>query len=218
MVAALVKGFLLGIMLSISVGPVIFSIIKQSINNGHKGGFFFIAGVSASDITMVLLCNLFSAFFESAITHEKIVGTGGSIFLMIMGVYNIFFKKTVATDEGGKLTIKIFKPGELAGIFFSAFFMNILNPGVFIFWLAASATILADAQQQVHPIQYRIIVFAMCLLIVLLADFSKVMLAGKIRQKLTPHNIHIINIVSGAILILFGVALLWGILTNNIPT
>ena len=38
------------------------------------------------------------------------------------------------------------------------------------------------------------------------------MLAGKIRKKLTPHNIHIINRVNGLILIGFGIALIWGLL------
>jgi threonine/homoserine/homoserine lactone efflux protein len=43
-------------------------------------------------------------------------------------------------------------------------------------------------------------------------DFFKVMLAGKIREKLTPHNIHVINRISGVVLIGFGIALIWGIL------
>ena len=218
MIAPLIKGFLLGIMLSISVGPVIFSIIKQSISSGHKGGFFFIAGVSASDITMVLICNLFSQLFESVMSHEKIIGISGSIFLVIMGLYNIFFKKIVVTDDGKLLPLKSFRRSELIGIFFSGYFMNVLNPGVFLLWIAASSTILADSQQAIHPIQYRIIVFVTCLVVVLLVDSSKVMLAGKIRQKLTPHNIHIINRISGLIFIGFGVALIWGILSNTIPS
>jgi small neutral amino acid transporter SnatA (MarC family) len=40
-----------------------------------------------------------------------------------------------------------------------------------------------------------------------------VLLAGKIRNRLTPHNIHIINRVNGIILIVFGFALIWGLLT-----
>jgi small neutral amino acid transporter SnatA (MarC family) len=43
-------------------------------------------------------------------------------------------------------------------------------------------------------------------------DIAKVMLAGKIRKKLTPHNIHIVNRVNGLILIGFGIALIWGLL------
>jgi threonine/homoserine/homoserine lactone efflux protein len=215
MIAAFAKGFALGLLLSISVGPVVFSVIKQSLNNGHKGGFAFIAGVSASDITFVLVCNLFTALFESALTHEVIIGTAGSIFLVILGIYNIFFRK-VAVTEKGTIELKSIRKRELLGIFLSGYFMNLLNPGVLLFWIAASATILADAQQQNHPIQYRIIVFTVCLLIVLIGDIVKVMLAGNIREKLNPHNIHIINIISGIILIIFGVALFWGIFTHKL--
>ena len=215
MVAALVKGLVLGLILSISVGPVIFSIIKHSLNNGHKGGFSFIAGVSASDITVVLICNLFSALFESAITHEIIIGISGSIFLVIMGIYTFFFKK-VQVAEKGTLNLKTMRKREMLGLFLSGYFMNLLNPGVMIFWIAASTTILADSKLQPRPSEYRIIVFAVCLLIVLLADSAKVMLAGNIREKLNPHNIHIINRIAGIIYICFGVGLIWGILTHKI--
>lgn len=216
MIAALAKGFALGLLLSISVGPVIFSVIKQSLSNGHKGGFAFIAGVSASDITCVLICNLFTALFQSVLTHEVILGVAGSIFLICMGVYNIFLKKAGVAGAGA-VAVKSMSTKDMVGIFLSGYFMNLLNPGVLIFWIAASATILADAQQQEKPDEYRITVFAVCLLIVLLADTAKVMLAGSIREKLNPHNIHIIDRISGLIFIGFGVALIWGILTHSLP-
>ncbi|HNP20795.1 MAG TPA: LysE family translocator [Panacibacter sp.] len=215
MVAALAKGLALGLILSISVGPVIFSIIKHSLNNGHKGGFAFIAGVSSSDITIVLACNLFSSLFESAITHEVIIGISGSAFLIIMGIYTIFFKKVTIADKEA-LKLKTMRRREILGVYLSGYFMNLLNPGVMIFWIAASATILADSKQQPDPAGYRVIVFAICLLVVLLADAAKVMLAGNIREKLNPHNIHIINRIAGIIYIGFGVAIIYGILTNKI--
>ncbi|MGI8950135.1 MAG: LysE family translocator [Chitinophagaceae bacterium] len=215
MFPALLKGLTLGLLLSISVGPVIFSILKQSINNGHKGGFAFIAGVSASDITLVFLCNFFTQFFNSALTHEAVFGTIGSIFLMLMGVYNIFFKKTVKIDNE-KLSEQKFHFHQKVAIFLSGYFMNLLNPGVFLFWFAASATILDDSLTTPHPLDYRIIVFATCLLFVLSADVAKVLLANNIRTKLTPHNIHIIDRISGLILIGFGIVLLYGILTGKV--
>lgn len=202
--AALLKGLLLGLMLSISVGPVIFSIIKQSINNGHKGGFAFIAGVSASDITIVLISNLFTEMFDSLLEYKKLIGLGGSILLIVLGIYITFFKK-IKIDEKGLQLIQM-ETHHYIPIFFSGYFMNLLNPGVIGFWLLTSTSLV------VHPFHYRLVVYITCLVIVAGFDFLKVMLAGRIRQKLTPHNIHIINRISGMILMGFGVALLWGVL------
>ena len=204
LIAALLKGLLLGLMLSISVGPVIFSIIKQSINNGHKGGFAFIAGVSASDITIVLLSNLFTEMFDNLLEYKKQIGIVGSVLLIVLGIYITFFKK-IKIDEKGLQLIEM-ETHHYIPIFLSGYFMNLLNPSVIGFWLLTSTSLV------VHPFNYRIVVYVTCLVFVAGFDFLKVMLAGRIRQKLTPHNIHLINRISGMILMGFGVALLWGVL------
>ncbi|MBA4197914.1 MAG: lysine transporter LysE [Chitinophaga sp.] len=211
MLAALLKGLALGLLLSVSVGPIIFSIIKQSINKGHKAGYLFVAGISASDITMVLICNSFASLFATLLKHEKAIAIGGSTFLIILGIYSLFFKKPVAVSEH-QVKPAAFKKHQLLGIFFSGYLMNILNPGALIFWFAWSAAILADAAETTHPIQYRIIVFGTCLLTVLASDVAKVLLAGKIRSKLTPKNMHRIDQLLGLILIIFGIVLLYGVL------
>lgn len=215
MIAAVIKGLALGLLLSISVGPVIFAIIRQSLNNGHKGGFAFVAGVSASDVGLVLICNIFTQFFKTAMSHERVIGIAGSIFLILMGLYNIFFKKV--PQPGDVKKVQVFRKRDVVAAFFQGFFMNLLNPGVLLFWFAASATILDDSETAAHPEQYRFVVFATCLLLVLSADISKVMLAGKIRSRLTPHNIHIIDRVSGIILTIFGLVLMYGIFTGHMP-
>lgn len=215
MIAAVAKGFALGLLLSISVGPVIFSVIKQSLTNGHKGGFAFIAGVSASDIAVVLICNLFSNLFQDAIKHELIIGTAGSIFLILMGIYTIFFKKVIVSDDG-KRQVNIMRKRDLLGVSLSGFFMNVLNPGVLLFWIGASTAVISGSEKEKHPDQYIFIAFAVCLTLNLLADIAKVMLAGKIREKLNPHNIHIVNRIAGIIYIVFGIALIYGLATHTI--
>ena len=211
MIAALIKGLVLGIFLAISVGPVIFAILKQSINHGHKAGYVFVAGISASDITLVLICNFFTSLFNQVLNHRTFIAVAGSIFLVIMGVYTLFFKK-VKTDEDNNIVMKDFKTHHFIGLFVSGFFINILNPGVFLFWFAWTAAILADSQTYPHPLEYRAIVFGTCLLFVLLTDITKVALASRLRSKLTPRILVTINRISGIILIGFGVALCWGIL------
>ncbi len=211
MIAAIIKGLVLGFFLAISVGPVIFAILKQSINNGHKAGYIFVAGISVSDITLVLICNFFTSLFASALNHRTFIAVAGSIFLVIMGIYTLFFKK-VKTDEANNILEKSFKTHQYIGFFVSGFFINILNPAVFIFWFAWTAAILADSQTAPHPLEYRAIVFGTCLLFVLSTDLLKVALAARVRPKLTPKILLNINRLSGLILIGFGVALCWGVL------
>lgn len=206
MTAALIQqGLILGLMLSISVGPVIFSIIRQSLVNGIKGGMVFIAGVSASDVTLVIVGNAFTEICRSALKYKTPIGIVGSVLLIALGVYTIFFKKIKINDVGGQVISVGTK--ELVKIFLSGYLINTLNPGAIIFWIMATTPFIT------YTLLNRITLFATCLSVVFLSDVLKVILAGKIRQKLTPKVIHIINIISGMVLIGFGVVLIWGLLT-----
>jgi len=204
MLEVMLKGFTFGLLLSLSVGPVLFSIIKQSLNNGHRGGFAFIFGVSASDITLVLVSNVFTELFNSLKFYKTEIGIAGCFFLVSLGTYFLFFKK-VKVNEEGKQVFK-FSKRDYAKIFFSGYLMNTLNPAVFIFWITTSTAVI------IHTVNERIIIFTTCLVWMLGADILKVLLAGKIRNRLTPHNIHIINRINGIILIVFGIALIWGLI------
>ena len=131
MFEAVLKGLTLGLLLTISVGPVIFSIIKQSLNSGHRGGIAFILGVSASDITLVLISNVFTQLFSYMVQHKNFIGIIGSTFLISMGIFFIFFKK-VKVDDSGVQVLNLSKK-DYVKTFLSGFFMNTLNPAVFIF-------------------------------------------------------------------------------------
>jgi len=207
MIAAVLQGLALGLMLSISVGPVILTILKQSINNGHKGGFAFIAGVSASDITIVVICNLFTQVLDDLLDYKTVIGIAGSVLLIALGVYVTFFKKIPVGEIG--MQVNEIKTHHFIKISLSGYFMNLLNPSVLGFWLLTSTSLL------VHSRNYRLIVFLSCLILVAALDVVKVLAAGKIRRRLTPHNIHIINRISGMVLIAFGVALVWSLLSYD---
>jgi threonine/homoserine/homoserine lactone efflux protein len=197
----IIKGLLLGLILSISIGPVIFAIIKQSLTNGRNAGFAFVAGVSASDITILVVCNVFTALFTLVLSHKAIVAMVGAAFLLIMGVYTLLFKKVQTEIIDDKQ--KELRKRDVLGIFFSGYLMNTLNPSVFLFWFAWTAAIGADALGTENPTFFKIIVFGTCLLFVLISDLLKVVLAGALRSKLTEKTMIWINKLSGIIIIIF---------------
>lgn len=201
---ALWKGITLGLLLSISVGPVIFSILKQSINNGVRGGLAFVLGVSLSDATLAVASNFFTELFSGFLELKTEIGIVGSTFLISVGIYFLFFKK-VKVNEEGKQIIRTRKRDYLK-LVLAGYFMNTLNPAIIIFWLTTSTAFITNTLEE------RIIIFGIALGLVLAGDIAKVVLAGKLRRRLTPKNIHLINRINGIILIGFGIALIAGLL------
>lgn len=206
MLESVLKGLALGFALALSVGPIIFTIIKQSLNSGHKGGFSFVAGVWISDIILVVLSNTLTSLVSALNDHRRIIGFIGSIILICMGIYFAFFKKVALAKDLDSPDAR-FRKRDMARVFASGFLINTFNPGVIFFWLG-NTTVLAVS----HTFHERVIIFSVCLLINMAADVGKVMMAGKLRTKLTLRTLSIINKISGTILIGFGIVLLWGVI------
>ena len=205
MIEAVIKGFGLGLILAVSVGPVIFTIIKQSINNGHKGGFSFVTGVWISDIVWVVLSNLFSSLVMELLAFKTEIAYVGAAFVFSMGIFYVFFKK-IKVDNNNTIVLD-FGRKDFTKAFAAGFVINTLNPSVIFFWLINTTAFASN-----HTVVERIVLFSVCLGINMIADVSKVLMAAKIRHKLNPHNINIINKISGSILIAFAMSIVYGIL------
>jgi threonine/homoserine/homoserine lactone efflux protein len=200
MIDSILKGITLGLLLAISVGPIVFTVIKQSLNNGRAGGMAFIAGIAFSDVLLVLLSNLFTGLFETLNTHKKTLAIVASIFLILVGIYYLFFKKAKVNLEGE--AEYVFRTRDYVKIFIMGFFINLFNPGIIIFWITTATTFIGES------LQNRVVIFSLALFIALIADIVKVVLADKIRKKLTLKNIHRINRINGGILIGFGIGII----------
>ncbi len=203
MLDAIFKGLTLGFLLAISVGPIVFTVIKQSLNNGLKGGLAFITGIFMSDVFLVACCNFFTQFFKVLSNYDTQLGIAGSFLLILVGIYFLFFKKVTVSESGQQLVL--FSRRDYAKMFFAGAIMNMLNPGIIVFWFVWATAYIS------HSLNHRMIIFGVALLFAFAADIAKVMLADKIRKKLTPKNIHRINQINGIVLIGFGIALLWGL-------
>ncbi|MFZ4753664.1 MAG: LysE family translocator [Chitinophagaceae bacterium] len=194
-----------GLFMAVSVGPTIFAIIKYSITYGWRAGMSFVIGVSLSDSIYVLLANIASAWLSGLMNHEKTIGYLGAVLLIIFGLYG-FFKKIKVTrnrNDDAKVSSR-----DYFKIFASGFLMNTLNPGVIITWITAVAAI------STMTAAYRLVFFITCLGIILGFDFLKVLLAQRIRKRLTPRNIIYLNRISALCLVVIGIVLFLKSLLN----
>lgn len=202
---AIVKGLAMGLLLALSVGPVIFTVIKHSISNGKAGGFSFVIGVWISDFLLIVLSNAFSEMVTRLLDFKMEIGIIGSAFLIGMGVFYLFLKKVHLHPED--VSLPPLKSSDHAKIALQGFLLNTLNPAVMAFWLTAATAIAIT-----HTATERIIIFSTALLLNIGADIIKVKLAGKLRKKLTLRNVRLINKISGLILLIFGTVLLLGVI------
>jgi threonine/homoserine/homoserine lactone efflux protein len=202
MLEAIISGLLLGLALVFSVGPVIFTVLKLRINYGISSALYFISGVWMSDFLWVITANLFSELIKQLLTYRTIIGTLGGIFLVSLGVYYLFFKKYPNTVEDSSVRVT---GATHTKLFITGFLINTLNPGVIALWLGATTKTIS------YTFNETLVTFLLCLGLNVSADILKIHLAGKLKKKLTPHNISLINKFSGFLFIAFGVLLLGGV-------
>lgn len=210
---AFLKGLAISLLLIFSVGPVIFTIIGQSVNHGKKGGFSFVSGVWLSDIIWIVLSVSFSEVVKKLMNFKVPIGIAGCCLLIGMGIYFVFFKKITPRRLMGPVEIagdELTPTGKVStnylAIFSSGFILNTLNPAVISFWVLMAASLAA-----IYPFNEQVVVFATCLAVNILADCAKVMGAEILGQKLSDKNIILLNRLSGFLYLVFGVVILSGI-------
>jgi threonine/homoserine/homoserine lactone efflux protein len=208
MQAYIIKGLGLGFLLSVAVGPIIFTILKLSLRMGQKAGYAFVTGVSVSDVFLAVMGNAAAEILSMLMSHRYAIALCGAVLLVGMGIYSLVWGKDPAPNNREEALVLNHRRWDLAKYSLQGFLMNTVNPGPIFFWLTA-CTSLAYL-----PLRERAITFATALCFVLLADVGKVTLAGHIGRLLTPKTLHIIHLISAFILIGFGLAIGIGLLLS----
>ena len=113
--------------LAISPGPDNLYLITISVSKGRKNGFYFLSGLILGCFThtLMLAYGLTPIFLNYDVFFE-IIKYVGFLYIIYL-VYNLFVDKKINQHETDL--------SENIGDFKKGFFMNILNPKVFIFYL-----------------------------------------------------------------------------------
>lgn len=187
------------VLLSISVGPVFFSLIQTSIAKGFNKGVLVAIGINLSDITYILLAYFGIASLLENPDIKALVGYIGGGILVAFGVVALLKKVSVETPKVDE---------EIKGFFrfiIKGFFINGLSPFVLIFWLGAMSLATVEYGYEGNELA---LFFGVILMIVLSADIGKAYLANKLRKFVTVNVMKKVNIIAGLALIAFGFRML----------
>jgi len=195
------QGMILGLTLSALLGPALFTLLQTSIHRGLKSGIFLAFGIFLSDITVVYLALLGALQLINQKNNYMIIGIIGGTILIGFGLYTFLHKIKIDDNNQG---IEIRVPGPVTYIL-KGFFLNIMNPFVWFFWISAmvgvSATLGGDKQAIMT-------FFVGTLMTVFGADVLKVYLAHRIKDHLNINILVRVNHFVGILLMGFGLFLI----------
>lgn len=201
------QGIILGLTLSALLGPALFTLLQTSIHRGLKSGMFLAIGIFLSDLSVVYLSLLGALQLISQKNNYMIAGIIGGSILIGFGIYTFLHKIHLEDNNEG---IEIRVPGPLTYIL-KGFFLNIMNPFVWFFWISAMVGVSATYGADKHGI---IIFFAGTLATVFGADVLKVFIAHRIKDHLNAKILVRVNHFVGLLLIVFGIFLIIRVLFN----
>lgn len=193
---ALIGGVLIGLSISILVGPLFFTMLNTTLASGRLPGIAVAAGVWSSDIIFATGTFYGLRTFASQPEIQKIMGFAGSLILVVFGITILLshYKETKATA---------FHFNGIGKYWMKGFMINFVNPFTVLFWIGLSTTQLGASDSTLN----RVLFFGGLLGVIAIADTTKIMIAGKIKPLLTIRGINIVRNISGAAICIFGVVL-----------
>ena len=196
------NGVQLGIVLAFLVGPVFFTILQTSVEQGFSRGVLVAFGVSISDILYVTICYFGMAQVVANSKLQIYMAYGGGAILAAFGLYHLLIKSRAKPADPTSLV----KERHFMRYVLKGFIINGMTPMVLLFWIGTVS--LATLNFGYTEVGAFVLFFGFLLGTVLLTDIMKAYLADKLRKLLTPRSLKIMNIILGLALIFFGFRLI----------
>ena len=194
----------LGFLLAFLVGPVFFVLLETAALKGFRAAFLFDIGVVTADTIFILIAYFSTSQLLDKLKDDPALYIFGGMLLAVYGVMSFLRVKKNKLDDDEHPTVVMSKRNYL-GLFVKGFLLNFINIGVLGFWLV----ILISAGPQLDMNAERLTVFFGAILTTyLIIDIIKILLAKKLRSKLTPTRIAVIKKIISVLMFLFGLLLI----------
>lgn len=203
----ILKGIVIGLILSIMLGPAFFVLLETSIRKGVKSALAFDAGVLLSDIVYIIIAYVFLkevSQLADGDNNSLIKAVGGALFVGF-GFYT--FRKKINETKLGLLETKELYSRDYWMLFVKGVILNLANPLVVFYWFS-----VMTAGKPETPDEYAGWHMMLYLGVILITFFSidvlKIIGAKKLRPFITTAVLRSLNRITGSVLIGFGVVLI----------
>lgn len=191
----------LGFFLSFMIGPVFFVLLETSAIRGFRAALAFDFGVILADILFLVLAYFSSFQLLENLSNQPGLFVFGGVILLIYGV------TTLRKKASKKQISKIGSDGDhnYFNLFAKGFLLNFINIGVLVFWLGVIIIVGPSLDNDPNRI---VIFFGGMLGAYLGTDILKILLAKRLKRKLTNRRIILIKKGIAIILIICGIVLI----------
>lgn len=196
-VIVLIKGILIGLAVSIPVGPMGLLCVQRTLNHGRYSGFFSGLGAATADTIFALVAGMGITFVISFIQEEE------SLFHLIGGLFIVFFGFRMFNSNPLKMLRTLQTPrNKLVEDFFSVLIFTLSNPlAIFLFVAVFGAMkITVDTSDYLQVIY----LFSGVFLGASLWWFFLSTMVHNLRDRLRLKRIVWINRITGGVLLALG--------------
>jgi threonine/homoserine/homoserine lactone efflux protein len=133
------KGFFVGLMVTIPLGPIGVLCVQRTLNKGKLSGFISGLGAAFADTIFSIIAGFGISYIISFIKAQQIYfQIFGGIVVIFLGIH-IFY-----TNPVRQLRMQRLNKNKLSQDFFSVFLLTITNPMAILFFLAMFAGVNVD--------------------------------------------------------------------------
>ncbi len=194
----------LGILLCFLIGPVFFIVLETAATKGFRAAIVFDLGVVTADFFFIAIAYFSSYRLINSIKDEPALYIFGGLIMVTYGIIS-FLKLKKINKENEEVIEEIIQKTNYRSLYFKGFILNFINVGVLGFWLLIFLTFGPVLQLKTSRL---IVFFSAVIITYLLFDVVKMVLAKKLKNKMTPVNILKIKKLTSLLLIVFGISIM----------
>ncbi len=198
MLETIYKGILIGLFVSIPLGPIGMLCIQRTLNRGQKYGIATGLGATASDLLYTIVSLFFLSFVLDIIEQHKFaIQISGSVILIIFGLF-IFNSHPSAQPKPYET-----QQHSIFSDFITSFGLTLSNPLVLFVLIA----LFAKFEFISYKSTFIVIVIGIASILTgaLLWWSVLTFLVSKFRQKLNINGLRTINKVTGSVIFIIGI-------------